>query len=526
MVESQFLVCRTPKTAWCAIVLLATVVRGAAAQGDDRLPTLQASGPVQLDWAFPLIGRSPVETPEALLKATVGRNPTYEFYGPQQGDAELRPLVVFVSPDDRAVGWEFCKPFCLEREAIYAGLLEQGNGRPIPRRVQATLAVLEDLRSRYRIDPDRTYLAGFSGGAHVACLIAFALPEYFGGVVCLGNAATPPVSPAQRTRVARRLSIAVVCGARDPQAPAIEDLYAPLWEVTGVRTESTLVRGLAHRMPPPDVVSDALSWLDDDAGRRRETAANSLSLRIADAPSRYEWAARRLDDAKRLIADSAPASIDAATLELRAIVERWPDVPAATTAEIILSELASRADRPWEAIRQAEEAKWLKHQAEGYDRLAFDGRPAARRTQARSAQHAIRLWNEYRRQAVDPQAIAHARGRIAELSNRLTAVPPESQAIPLKQFRLAMEGDVTLGQAIDCLRQALVAVGYELQVDESELRAGGAAFDSVFRPRIKAGTLDDIDRRFFRRAGVRLQRVGTVVKLIPLATPKAEQPAK
>ena len=38
------------------------------------------------------------------------------------------------------------------------------------------LDVLDDVRHNVLIDPDRTYIAGISGGGRIACIVGFALP--------------------------------------------------------------------------------------------------------------------------------------------------------------------------------------------------------------------------------------------------------------------------------------------------------------------------------------------------------------
>src|SRR6266480_1716891 len=60
-----------------------------------------------------------------------------------------------------------------------------GNSTPAGQRARIILDVLDDVRRQYAIDPDLTYLTGFSGGGRMACAIGFALPEYFGGVIPL-----------------------------------------------------------------------------------------------------------------------------------------------------------------------------------------------------------------------------------------------------------------------------------------------------------------------------------------------------
>jgi hypothetical protein len=149
-----------------ALPLLALLASIPSAQGQQfqYIEKLVVAEPTKLDWVFPLLEKSPPVMPEALVKETTrGGRFEYEFFGPREGDAAGRawPLVIFVSPQDRPVGWDFWAPTCDAHGVLFAGVRGAGNGVAVSRRVRATLEVLGDVRSRYRVDPERTYLAGF-----------------------------------------------------------------------------------------------------------------------------------------------------------------------------------------------------------------------------------------------------------------------------------------------------------------------------------------------------------------------------
>ena len=64
------------------------------------------------------------------------------------------------------MGQRFLREACAKSGFILAGPRAAGNRCPIRKRVRIVLDVLDDVRRRYRTDPDRTYIAGFSGGGH------------------------------------------------------------------------------------------------------------------------------------------------------------------------------------------------------------------------------------------------------------------------------------------------------------------------------------------------------------------------
>jgi hypothetical protein len=75
-----------------------------AAQGFEYLEKVVVTEPTELDWVYPLLGKSPPTTPPELANETQrGGRFSYEFYGPVENDRAGRPLVIFISPQDRPV---------------------------------------------------------------------------------------------------------------------------------------------------------------------------------------------------------------------------------------------------------------------------------------------------------------------------------------------------------------------------------------------------------------------------------------
>lgn len=501
--------------------LLACGIAGAAhaqdAVYDDKV---SVTADTRLDWVYPILGKSPAEPPPGLLDNYVATSQSFEYFGPVENPGGPMPLVIFVSPSDRPVGWEFWEPACRAHGVLFAGLREMGNGQPGAERARAVLDVLDELRERFNIDPDRTYLSGFSGGGQIACAVALALPEYFGGVVCIGHAPPPPQLPWHVDRARQRLSMAILNGENDSTTPLVEDLYGPWWQGIGVRTAPITVRGIGHTMPEARLIEQAYQWLEEGLADRRAKAAARPALRIADVPTRSEWADRQLADAQRLLETADASHIEVALQQLQGLVARWDDVPAAAAAQQLIADYTARKERPWEAVRTAENLHLLELGAAGYDDLAFDGRRAVRSDRGKHAKVAIGLWEQLRNGAVgDEELRAHAAERIAALEKVVAEAPATSNRVSLTRVRFNMEGDVTLLQGIEHMRGALAPLGYQLRFDEQALRAAGVDLDAPRKPRIKAGTFKEIDERFFRRAGVRLRRNEGVVEIVPWKPP-------
>ena len=483
--------------------------------------TEHVAADTRLDWMYPLLHRSPAEPPPALIANDQSTAQAYDFDGPADATGGPFPLVIFISPSDRPVGFRLCQPTCRNHGVLFADLIGMGNGKPVARRVRAVLDVLDDIRSRYPIDPDRTYLAGFSGGGHVAATVALHLPEYFGGVASFGHAPMPLPDEPLLQHIERRLSLAIVVGDREPAGAMTEDYAAPYWAGLGVRTEPLILRRHGHTMPQPEVFERTIAWLEQGAAERRAAAQNTTSSRLADAPTRAEWSDRSLADAKaELAAASNNAALDAALLQLEGIAARWPDLPAGQTAKSLIVEYAARPSRPWEAARAARRAHALALNADGLEKLAHRSRSAVGNQQAAFATGAVRSLKQLRQSTDDADFIATVDARIAALE-KIIADNRQDAALPLHRVRFDMTGDVTLAEGIDYLRTALARLGYELEVDEAALHEAGVDVKKPYKLRMKAVELKDVDARFLRPAGIKLQRSGkSSIRLVP-ATPAA-----
>jgi pimeloyl-ACP methyl ester carboxylesterase len=294
-----------------------------------------------------------------------------------------------------------------------------GNRCPFPRRVRIVLDVLDDIRRRFPIDPDRTYLAGFSGGGRVACTIGFALPELFGGVISFCAAGDLRNESWLRHRVRDRLSVALVTGETDFNRGEIERFRGPLLKEVGVRTRVWVEPKTGHAVPAGPV-PEVFAWLERDRPRRAELAAAWPASRIAadTAPGRRETARALLAEANTRLA--RPDSLYSGLMLLKGIRVRWTGLPEARAAEKTLLEYDSRDRRPWEQQDITEQRRFLLARARGID--AYASGPLPRQYAAGRGdmlQAAITLWTRILGDGRDADAVRQARQRIPLLRKRL-----------------------------------------------------------------------------------------------------------
>lgn len=470
--------------------------------------------PTNLDWVYAHLGTSPAVVPADVAEyADRGGQFSYDFYGPA-GDARSgAPLVIFVSPQDRPVGWDCWADVCESHGIMFAGIRDAGNGVPEARRIRAVCEVLSDVRRRHGGRHERTYLAGFSGGAHVAWRVACALPGQFGGVICIGHSPHPPRSAWQRVRLAERLSVAIINGDRDPAALWAEWLGAPMLEEHCVRTKNEVLARLGHTMPPAAALEEAFKWLELAHDVRAGDFKRRLELQASDAAAREEASAGNLSSAKRrlLQPDTTPAGLAALT----SLVERWPDTAAAAEAQTLLLDYEQRADKPWQADQRRQELKLLRIAADAYDRLARRPEPSLRAQRVALAANAKQSWEQLAQQG-DLRQQTEAMQRLTELEKWLARIPAKEQkstAVPMAKIRFELVGEVTLAEGIEHFAQVLAKLGYRLETDPTAEPVIAASGAKKFKLEMPAATYSDVDRRFFRRHGLKMVRKGSEVKV-------------
>ncbi|MFM8270870.1 MAG: hypothetical protein ACKODX_00830 [Gemmata sp.] len=251
------------------------------------------------------------------------------------------------------------------------------------------------MRRQLPLDPDRTYIGGFSGGARIACGIGFALPEYFGGLIPVCAGGDLREEPWLRHRLADRVSAALITGETDFNRGEVERWKGGEWKDIGVRTRVWTQPKMGHAMPPAATLAEAVKWLDDGAAERARVAQKSPRSRAAPdgALARDEDAKALFDEGKALLASKATQY--RGLMLVKGAAGRWPDLPAGRAALALLTEYDSKKDRPWEDDDLAEQRRSIAAEARALGDYALNGIPAGSQYEKLKpdiAKRAIELW--------------------------------------------------------------------------------------------------------------------------------------
>ncbi len=369
----------------------------------------------RLDWVYALANQSPAQPPAHLLDDYDSTKQSYELFVPERYSPDKSwPVVLFVSPGNRGTGFQQWQQVCRREQIIFASPHAAGNNTPMPRRIRIVMDVLDDLRRRYNVDPDRTYVGGFSGGGRVACSIAFALPEYFGGVlpVCAGGELREESS--LRRRVVDRLSVAQLTGESDFNRGECERLHQTELSGVGVRCRTWIAPKLGHAIPNADVFAEAFDWLEAGLPERQKLAKRWPASSLKDAVTREDWVALLLKEGQQRM--QQPDTFHSGLMQIKSVYVRWNDLPTAKQAIEILTKAELDPDQSWQADDVAEQRRFLIARARAVD--AYGSGPLPKQyEQQREAmlKAAIQLWGLVLQDGEDRAAVAEAKRRVPQL---------------------------------------------------------------------------------------------------------------
>lgn len=396
----------------------------AAGTGHQKQVPVQAA--TRIDCVFPLANQSPAEPPADWLPKYDSTKQKYELFVPQSyKPTQPTPLILFISPAKQPLGLAQWKAVCEEHGAIFASPYDAGNDCETRQRVRIVLDVLDDIRRRVAVDPDRTYIGGFSGGGRIACAIAFSLPEYFGGVIPICAAGDLRDETWLKHRVQARLSVAHLTGETDFNRGEIERYRGPLLADLGVRSKIWTVDGLGHSIPGSKPLDTAYRWLEEGLTARQKFAREFPASRVDSklAFTREEFAAALSAEAKQRTAN--PATFYSGLMQYKGVYERWPGLPGALAAIKVLHAADEANPKTWEVEDIAEQRVLLVCGARRLSDYALGPLPpqyASQRT--KMAQAALQQWEMVVADGQDAQAVADAKTVVPKLQMLLEGKQP------------------------------------------------------------------------------------------------------
>jgi pimeloyl-ACP methyl ester carboxylesterase len=257
----------------------------------------------------------------------------FTLYAPPHMPAQGYGVLVFVPPWPEAVlpeGWADV----LDRYGvIFVTAARSGNdASPLGRREPLALIAATEIMRRYKVDPERVYIGGFSGGARIAMRLALGYPDLFRGAFLdagsdpIGDAVTPlpPRDLFWRFQTSTRL--VYVTGDEDPgHLDMAVDSQASMHEWCVYDIDAETIPHTGHQIAGAAALAEALRALQTHAAvnpaklgacraaidRDLDAKLNQVSVLLANRKGEEaQKLLTRIDD--RFGGLAAPRSVDLA----------------------------------------------------------------------------------------------------------------------------------------------------------------------------------------------------------------------
>jgi predicted esterase len=179
-------------------------------------------------------------------------------------------LLVFVSPFEQALVPPEWRNLLSRQGMIYVAAEHSGNENDmVGRRIPLALHAYENVRKRYRLDPARVFVGGFSGGGRTAMRIALSYPDIFRGALL--NSGNDPFGTAGISLPAKELFALVqersrfvfVTGELDTMVLATDVLTRRSAEALCVQGLVTQTMDGGHALLGPRELNQALRALQE-----------------------------------------------------------------------------------------------------------------------------------------------------------------------------------------------------------------------------------------------------------------------
>ena len=356
-----------------------------------------------------------------MRQATIPTKQTaHELFVPNRKDAKKPvPAILFVSAGRRTRRrWKAFESVCKDKGIAFIGVRGAGNNVAAGKRVRIILDCFDDVRRQIPLDPDRTYISGFSGGARIACAVAFALPEYFGGVLPICAGGDLREEQWLRFRIADRLSAALVTGDTDFNRGELERWKGPMWKDLGIRTKVWTQPKMGHAMPSAATLTETVAWLDQGIDARASLAKKAPASRAApeSVPGRDAAAAALFKEGEGLL--EGKATQYRGLMVMKGVYKRWPDTDTGKAARKMLEGFEAKKEKPWEVEDVAELRKQFTAEARALSDYTLNGIPAGspyEKDRPEMVKQAIELWSALIGDAPNSELAKEGKKRVAEL---------------------------------------------------------------------------------------------------------------
>lgn len=188
---------------------------------------------------------------------------TWQLSVPKNYDpAKPAGIMVFIGWADWGAGKREWNSVLEDNNIIWIGLIGGGDKKTVTERMLKAILAKVVLEREYKVDPDRHYLFGYSGGAQVAAILATSKPELFkGALFCTGALPWGKTNP-EKLDLIRQNRFVFMAGSHDDGKRNIRRAAKSYERAGVVNTKYVLMSNVGRSMPSKTYFEQAVNYLD------------------------------------------------------------------------------------------------------------------------------------------------------------------------------------------------------------------------------------------------------------------------
>jgi len=187
----------------------------------------------------------------------------WEIYVPE-GYQHERPagVLVYISPSHKGSIPKQWKSLMDAHNLIWIGANRSGNRVLVPRRMVYALTAVAVIEKNYKIDGERVYLTGFSGGGKAASIVSAQYPQIFKGAIFNCGASFWGSETPERLEQIMINRYVFITGTYDQALEPTKKVFRA-YERAGVEHSKLMViRNMTHSNPKRKHFEKAIEFLD------------------------------------------------------------------------------------------------------------------------------------------------------------------------------------------------------------------------------------------------------------------------
>lgn len=192
---------------------------------------------------------------------------SWELFVPETYDPANPPgVLVYISPAKTGTAPRSWHRVLEDENLIFISANGAGNKAPTHQRLANAGLALRAVNRRYKTDPDRRYLSGFSGGARVSSIAVETIPNIFHGAIFMGGAFNWHGDTNTMAETLKGRSYVFITGRDDHARPEVVKAYRQYKDIETAHVNLIDDARHGHDLPNARTLKKALSFLSLEDG--------------------------------------------------------------------------------------------------------------------------------------------------------------------------------------------------------------------------------------------------------------------